>query len=202
MYLNTVGRSVTLLLDVPPDATGQLAANDVNRLHELKTKLDEFLNRDIAQGKAAAASNVRGADAQFAASMAVDGDPNTYWTTDDGTTTGLIEIDLGAEAVIDGFIVQEHIALGQRIGDYDIDVKLGDGAWRRVVDGTSMGYKRIDVLGAPVAADRVRLRIGQSDAAPLISNFEVLGVSSLPEPGSAMLLLGAGGLMLLRRRAV
>ncbi|MGD9634805.1 MAG: alpha-L-fucosidase [Pirellulales bacterium] len=177
MYRQTVGRSINLLLDVPPDTSGKIVQEDVDALMEFKFERDDFLNRElVTPGLATTASSVRGNNsALFGPGKAIDGDANTYWTMNDGQTTGSFEVDLGGVRAIDAFVVQEHIALGQRIGGYAIDAFV-NGAFQTVVTGTSLGYKRIDTLGAPVETTRVRFRVTQANAVPLIQDFQVLGV--------------------------
>ena len=175
MYLNTVGRSVNLLLDVPPNADGQLATSDVNRLLEFNTVREQLLDRNLASTSTTTASAVRANDsAAFGSQNIVDGDFDTYWTMDDASTTGYVDIDLGGPRLINGFIAQEYIALGQRIGGYAIEAQI-NGTYQTLVTGTSLGYQRIHVLDQAVETSRVRLRITQADATPLISEFEILG---------------------------
>lgn len=176
MYKQTVGRSVSLLLDVPPDQRGQLEQEDIDALMAFKSQRDAFLDRElVTPATAITASSTRGGNnALFGPANIVDGDPATYWTMNDGTTAGAFEIDLGGPRKVDAFVIQEHIALGQRIGGYAIDAWVG-GAFQTVVTGTSMGYKRIDSLTTPVETSRVRVRITQANAVPLVSSFQVLG---------------------------
>jgi alpha-L-fucosidase len=176
MYRQTVGRSVNLLLDVPPNQEGLLEQEDLDALMAFKQEREDFLDRELITPETpATASSVRGGNSElFGPANIVDGDPATYWTMNDGVTTGSFELDLGGLRKVDAFIVQEHIALGQRIGGYAIDAWLG-GAFQTVVTGTSMGYKRINTLATPVETSRVRFRVTQANAVPLISNFQVLG---------------------------
>ena len=177
MYLQSVGRSVNLLLDVPPDATGKIVQEDIDALVEFKAERDAFLDRELVTPELAiTASSVRGGNnALFGPANVIDGDAETYWTMNDGQTTGSFEIDLGGVREIEAFVVQEHIALGQRIGGYAIDAFV-NGAFQTVVTGTSLGYKRIDTLGSPVETTRIRFRVTQANAVPLIESFQVLGV--------------------------
>ena len=52
---------------------------------------------------------------------------------------------------------------------------MGSG-WRTLVTGTSLGCKRIDRLATVVDTSRVRLRIMQANAVPLIQSVQILGV--------------------------
>jgi alpha-L-fucosidase len=176
MYLQSVGRSVNLLLDVPPNPEGRIVEEDVNALMAFKRERDELLIRELVTPELTiTASSVRGDNHDlFGPANMIDGDKSTYWTMNDGQTTGSFELDLGGVRDIDAFAVEEHIALGQRIGGYAIDAFV-NGAYQQVVTGTSMGYKRIDVLTTPVQTGRVRFRVTQSSAVPLISSFQVFG---------------------------
>lgn len=184
MYRLSVGRSVNLLLDVPPDQTGKLVQEDIDALMAFKTLRDGFLNRELlAPGLTITASSVRGGNnALFGPANVLDDDSATYWTMNDGQATGSFEVHLGAMRSVDAFIVQEHIALGQRIGGYAIDAWVNN-AYQTVVTGTSLGYKRIDSLATAVETDRIRFRVTQANAVPLISSFQVLGEEVLGAVG-------------------
>ncbi|KAI0383425.1 carbohydrate-binding module family 32 protein [Hypomontagnella monticulosa] len=177
MYLQSVGRSVNLLLDVPPDTTGQIPKGDVDILLQFKSQRDAFLNRSLlTPGLAVNASSVRGGNATlYGPANVLDGNSTTYWAPDEKATTGSLEIDLGGIYKVDAFITKEHIALGQRIGGYAIDA-IVNGAYRTLVTGTSLGYKRIDKLNTAVETSRIRLRITQANATPLVNSFQALGV--------------------------
>jgi alpha-L-fucosidase len=184
MYRQTVGRSVSLLLDVPPDQAGKLVQEDIDALMAFKNLRDEFLNRELlSPGLTVSASSVRGGNnTLFGPANVIDGDAETYWTMNDGQTTGSFEVHLGAMRSVDAFIVQEHIALGQRIGGYTIDAWV-NGAFQAVVTGTSLGYKRIDSLTTAIETNRIRFRVTQANAVPLISSFQVLGEEVLGAVG-------------------
>lgn len=182
MYLVTVGRSATLLLDVPPDRTGRLAPEDLVELAKFK-RLREQAIRDLSSGQVTvSASSVRsGNRVRYAAANLVDGDGTTFWATDDGIHTGDIVLAFNGKKLVDGVVLQEYIALGQRIEGYAIDVRNNFGNWSEVKKGTSMGYKRIHLFGRHYETDAVRFRItnsGRSDlggAPPVLSELQVLG---------------------------
>ena len=72
--------------------------------------------------------------------------------------------------------LREAIRFGQRVERFAVDV-LRDAVWRRVGDGTSIGPCRL-LLGEPVTAQPVRLRIEQSAAPPMLEEFGLFA-----EPG-------------------
>ncbi|KAL2210607.1 alpha-L-fucosidase 1 [Sarocladium strictum] len=178
MYMKSQGRSVNLLLNVGPDDTGRIPEKDSRALLEFQEARNNFLGRELVTSKShVTASAIRGNDhEQFGPANAIDGQADTYWTMDDDQTTGWLEVNLGRHAKIEGFIVQEHIALGQRIGGYAWDVLVED-EWVEVATGVTMGYKRIDRLDSPVSASRARLRITQANAVPLVRRVQILGSS-------------------------
>ncbi len=166
IYYKSVGRNSVLLLNIPPDRRGLLHENDAKRLRELRRVLDETFDDDLARGKSATASDVRGGDPRFAATRVVDGAENTYWTCAESQTTGWVEIDLGRPASFNRSVVQEHIPLGQRVEAYAIDAWV-DGGWKEIARGTTIGHKKLDRFPT-VRSSRVRLRILASRANPLI----------------------------------
>ncbi|KAL1605233.1 hypothetical protein SLS60_004777 [Paraconiothyrium brasiliense] len=176
MYMECVGRSVNLLLDVPPDTTGQIPEEDLQTLLRFKEQRDAFLKRPLLTPDLnASASSVREGDSQqFGPANVLDGRSETYWAMSDNETTGVLEIRLDGTYNIDAVLLQEHIALGQRIGGYTVDAGV-DGAYKTIVNGTSLGYKRIWNLTSSVEANVLRLQILQSNATPLISSVQALG---------------------------
>ncbi|NBC65689.1 MAG: glycoside hydrolase family 29, partial [Bacteroidetes bacterium] len=66
---------------------------------------------------------------------------------------------------------QEYIRLGQRVRSFSVDV-WEEGEWQPAAEATTIGYKRILEID-PVTTDRVRIQIEDSQASPVLSNFEV-----------------------------
>ena len=84
-------------------------------------------------------------------------------------TSGSVEIDLGKPATFNVCRIQEYIALGQRVEAYTIETWDG-AAWKPLVTGTTIGYKKLDRFAA-VTAQKVRLTITTARACPTISSF-------------------------------
>lgn len=169
VYYCSVGRNANLNLNLPPDRGGRLHENDAARLKELRGVLDLAFNVNLAAGKEAFASNTRGRVPGFAPANALDGDPGTYWATDDRVLTASLEVDLGQAQPFNTVMLQEYIALGQRIEAFAVDAFEAD-QWRQIASGTTVGYKRI-VRTETVTASRVRLRIQEAKACPTLSTF-------------------------------
>jgi alpha-L-fucosidase len=169
IYCASVGRGANLILNVPPDKRGLVHENDAKGLKGLGDILRATFKTNLSATGRATASNTRGGAAAFAAPCAIDGDPKTYWATDDEIATGSLEVDLGRRQPFNWIVIQEDIALGQRVEAHAVDVFDG-GEWRQIAEASTIGHKRI--LRVPkTTASRVRLRITKSRACPAISEF-------------------------------
>jgi len=169
LYFRSVGRNSLILLNIPPDQRGLFHENDVASVMEFHRRLESIFATDLAAGKNVTASSTRAHDGIFSAGRVVDGHPESYWATDDGVTTGWVEIDLGSPQKINVICLQEQIRLGQRVARHRVQVLEG-AEWKTVANGTTIGYKRLH--GIPVVtAQRVRLEIEESLACPTILRF-------------------------------
>ncbi|MBC7188123.1 MAG: alpha-L-fucosidase [Calditrichaeota bacterium] len=169
IYYASVGRNAALLLNVPVDRRGLIARVDSLRLVEFRRALQAEFPEDLARRARATASQVRGNHRRFAPQRAIDGDNATYWATDDTITSAWLELDLRKPTVVNRIVLQEYIALGQRVEEFHIEADV-DGSWQRVAEGTTIGYKRI--LRLPdLRARRVRLCISKARACPTIATF-------------------------------
>lgn len=81
----------------------------------------------------------------------------------------MLTLTLDKPMVIDHLVIQEDIAYGERILEYEVQ-SLIDGKWQRVCVGTNVGHKRIETF-APVTTDRLRLVVKKSKAEPRIKCF-------------------------------
>ncbi len=115
IYYASVGRGCNLVLNLPPDRRGQIYKNDAKALIGLRHVLDATFATDLARAAGATASNTRGDDPQFGPAKVVDGDRQTYWSTDDNVTTGDLVLDLGKPITFNVLRVREYLPLGQRV---------------------------------------------------------------------------------------
>lgn len=169
IYFSSVGYNSVLLLNLPPDKRGLIHENDVQRLCEFRKTLDAIFDENFAVGAKATASHLKGNDPAFAADKITDGDPETYWTTEDGTTAATVEIDLGRECTFNVAELAEHIASGQRISEFYLEA-LTSSDWKEFARGTTVGYKRLFRF-EPVTASKVRLRILDARICPTVSGL-------------------------------
>ena len=90
----------------------------MHHLQGMRRILDETFAHNLADGATVTASHAKDG---FPAQNILDGDPDTYWTTDDWQETAVLEYDLGAEKTFNVVMLQEHIAVGQRIERFVVE---------------------------------------------------------------------------------
>ncbi|MEF2246790.1 alpha-L-fucosidase [Paenibacillus sp. IITD108] len=91
-----------------------------------------------------------------------------YETAAEGNVTELV---LDEQNVIDHIVTMEHIAYGERVRAYKLEV-FSDGAWKTVAEGSAIGHKKIDRF-EPIAATKVRLTVTEHEDTPLIRKLAV-----------------------------
>jgi alpha-L-fucosidase len=171
IYLTSVGRGGTLLLNVPPDRRGLIHENDINSLTGFRRLLDEEFKTNLATGAKAKASSYRGKDKQYSPQNLFDNNPETYWTTNDNETSAALEVDLKADKTVKYIVLQEYIKLGQRVKSFSVEALI-DNRWQTVAEGTTIGYKRILKID-PVKTGKIKVVISDSKACPVISAIEI-----------------------------
>ena len=175
LYLLSVGRNGSLLLNIPPDRRGQIHDRDRESLVEFRRLRDMAFSTNLARGASVSASNVRGGDARFAGQKAIDGNSETYWATDDGIHSSSLVLQFPAPQDVNCVVIGEYLALGQRIGGFTVDGFDGT-AWKVLTKGTTVGHKRI--MTFPTATiSAVRVSIASARACPVVSE---VGVYRIP----------------------
>lgn len=170
LYLDSVGRGASLILNVPPDQEGQIDAPDVASLAEFGKMLTATFAQNLADGATCTATNFRDMGAMWMPVQILSKDAKRYWATDDGITEANVELDLHTPKTFDLIRLREPIQLGQRVDRFAVDA-WQDGAWKEIAHATSIGSCRILRLDTPVTASKVRLRVLDSPAPILIYGF-------------------------------
>ena len=196
MYLETVGRNATLILNCPPDQSGSLPDYTVTELARLGQLLHsrlalpvEGLNApatDYAKTATIEVDKTRtaGANRNYEKANLIDGNKDTYWGVNDGEHSATITLTWDTPQTIRYLVMQEPIKLGQRIKEFKIEYSEDGAAWTElcpVMQTTTVGYKRIIPLngktnesyGNGYKAKQLRITIEDSRACPLLSNLNV-----------------------------
>jgi len=171
IYLTSVGRGSTLLLNIPPDRRGRVHKIDSASLMGFRALVDSTFKHNLALNKSVQVSSFRGKDKKYNAANLVDQNPEAYWTTDDDITSATIEIDLGKSQQLNFIELQEYIQLGQRVKGFTVEARVNN-AWQQIAAGTTIGYKRILKVNG-IHTDAVRVSITDSKACPMIAEVGV-----------------------------
>lgn len=164
MYFRSVGHNATLLLNVPPNNEGKVDQAILDRVVEFGQNVQDTFRTNLAKanGTTITASNVRGNDIDFKPGNAVDDDDATYWTTDDGTTSGSLTIKWDSVKRFDVVSIEEAIQNGQHINSYEVEYKENDNAsWQPMERGVTVGSKRL-IRTSPISATQIRITVGTS----------------------------------------
>ncbi|MGM9691663.1 MAG: alpha-L-fucosidase [Alloprevotella sp.] len=186
MYLETVGRNATLILNIPPNKAGVLPDASVNALKGMGDLIKARLGNDLAKNATIEVSETRtaGAARNYEAANLTDGNTDTYWATNDGTTSATITLTWDTPQTIRYVELMEYIAKGQRVKGFKIETSANGTSWTQratSVQTTTVGYKRIIPLNGSTSSSygngyetkALRITISDSRACPLLSKIGV-----------------------------
>lgn len=143
IYYTSVGRNCPLLLDVPPDKTGQLHPDDVSRLAEFGRWVHGAFGKLVTGAVTPVPDSTR-----------------RTW-----------QVTLPRPSTMNVVKVQESLDVGQRVESFAVDA-WRSGAWQTVATGDTIGAGRLLALGRDVTTDRLRVRVLGTRATPAITTLD------------------------------
>ena len=161
-YEKTVGRGGELMLGIAPDRRGLLPEADVKRLEEFGEAIKERYGKSLTANHVASDRETE---------LALDGDPDTFWSAPEGTHHAVLEVNFGKPVTFDHVLTMEWLNSGQHVEKYAIEI-YREGKWVRVGGGSAIGHKKIDVFPRSTAS-RVRLNILSSSGEAHIREFQI-----------------------------
>ena len=127
LYLNTVGRNASLLLNVPPDRTGRFAQEDVSALRGLGERIASITREPVC-------ALSPGALPDGTAEFAFDGEKRVRWC-----------------------VLREETAQGQRVERFELELLRPDGTPGAAERGTVIGARRIVRLSGEAVGARLTI---------------------------------------------
>ncbi|KAG8065725.1 hypothetical protein GUJ93_ZPchr0004g38899 [Zizania palustris] len=173
IYYKSVGRNCLLILNVPPNSSGLISAEDMQVLQEFTEIRQTIFSQNFAANATVTASTVRGGlgNPQFAPSNVLQESIYSYWAPEEGQTSWEMLFDLRQSTSFNVLQLQEPIQMGQRTIKFHVEI-LVDELWQTIVEGTTIGYKRL--LQFPVVEGQfLKLSVDSARADPLISFFGI-----------------------------
>ena len=178
-YFTSVGYNSVMLLNIPPNNQGFVDQQILDRLAEFGEAVSGTFASNKAKDSAISATEVRGNDVAYSPANLLDGDPLTYWTVEDDTTSGSIMIDLGKVTTFDVVSIEESIEFGQRITSFKVEYGNDGQNWTTMKEGTTIGSKRL-VRTAPVKAQYVKITVSTNTDAYTYSGANTEAKGSVP----------------------
>ena len=169
LYFKSVGRGASFLLNLPPDRRGQIHDADHKSLLKFRQFLDGIFTIDMAGKAKVSASNTRGNSPAFSPANVKDGNPQTYWSSDDGVKTPELTLEFNKPIRFNIVSLREYLPLGQRIDRFGLDSWQANG-WKEFASGTSIGNRRL-VRVSPITTSKIRFRIVKAPVCPAISEI-------------------------------
>jgi alpha-L-fucosidase len=171
LYFKSVGRGACLLVNLPPDRRGHIHGKDVASLQGFRQRLDAVFGNDLAKNAQCTASNTRADHPRFAAANLIDGNPETYWSTDDDAKHPELILEFIEPTTFSVIGLSEFLPLGQRITRFAVDVER-DGEWCEWCSKEAVGCRRL-VRGERCTTTRLRVRIVDAPVCPALSALEL-----------------------------
>lgn len=172
LYYQSVGRGATFLLNVPPNSAGLLDEQDIASLKGFGDYRKATFARNLALRAKVAASSTFAKNKGYAAANLVDGRDDTFWAAAGTARNAEVSFDLGRAATFSVIRVREAIRFGQRIDAIAVD-RWDSGSWQPLATATSIGPRRLIRLEKPVTTSRLRLRVAQASASPILTEFAI-----------------------------
>lgn len=170
IYYKSVGRNCLLLLNVPPNSSGLISAEDIQVLQEFRELRRSIFSDNLAINALVNASSTRGGvnDSRFNPQNVLKESIYTYWAPEENQTIWVLQFNLHQLVSFNVLQVQEPIHLGQRVIEFHLEILNEDQQWEKVANGTTVGYQRL--LQFPtVKSQYLRFVVRKSRADPLIS---------------------------------
>jgi len=164
IWFSSVGRNSLLLLNVPPDTRGLIHENDVKALMDLKKIRDDIFTKNLLDNSKISSSS---SSMTNGTAGLLEPGREIYWSAKKGDTEADLEFELDEEINFDCLVLQENIALGQRVEQFSLEIWTGE-RWKEITRSTTIGNKRM-LRFSPQTAKKLRLRLLQARWTPALS---------------------------------
>lgn len=171
LYYTSIGRGSPLNLGLAIAPSGRISEKDAQALLKFGEQVKREFNRNLVENAKVSVSDYRGNHHDFAPENCIDESTETYWATNDSVRSVTLQIDLEKETTFNRLLLQEYIALGQRIDSFSFEIEE-DGRYREVLTGTTIGYKRILRFDV-VTSSKARLTLKTKAPCLTLSNIGI-----------------------------
>ena len=179
LYYTSVGRGSPLNLGLAIAPSGLVREADRRALLKFGEQVKREFANNLLQQIEIKADNERGS--KFDANLIADNNNQTYWATSDGANSATLEFDFGNTIEFNRLLLQEYIALGQRVDSFSFEIG-NDGKFVQIASGTTIGCKRL-LRFDDVNAQKARLKLQTKAPCLTLSNAGIyLAPTLVPDP--------------------
>jgi alpha-L-fucosidase len=168
LYEKSVGHGAGLLLNVPPDTRGRIAAADSASLKAFHARIERAFATNLLQSASLKASSMM--SHAYRPANLVDGNADSFWAAQ-GSGEASVTASFKKPTQINLIRMREAIRLGQRVRRWVLETQAAGGEWSKAAEGSAIGNCRIVRLAQPVTVTGLRLRITESAAPPALSEW-------------------------------
>jgi alpha-L-fucosidase len=166
IYFKSIGRNSNLLLNIPPDKSGNIVSGDVARIKEWRNSLNSIFANNLFSHVSITASNTRYNEDAFNAKNTLDKDRQTFWAADKDSNTAELMITMNSAKPINIIKLEEAVEFGQRISSFSVYVNV-NGVWQRVYNGATIGRTRL-ITFPVITTDKIKIVIEASSESPTL----------------------------------
>ncbi len=173
IYYRSIGRNGNLILNLSPDTRGLIPDDQLEALAKMAQVIKDTFATNLASGGKLTADN---SNDGHEASLALDGNLDTWWEAAPGKTNGTVTLTLPKAITFDVVSLQEAVDhRGQRIESFVIETWIGS-AWVAADklssdELTTVGHRRLIRLKSPVTTRKMRIRITGARLEPTLAEI-------------------------------
>ena len=177
LWLCSVGRNASLLLNLPPNPKGLISDADANSLIDFAKELNSGLKANLAKGAKVTASTKK--SDTYSPENTLDESDESFYAPQDDDLEPEITYEFGKEIEFNAVEFGELIELGHHVTSFEVLARIS-GEWHTLYTNECMGYKSLEKL-LPIKADAVKLKIKSYIATPLIRKFALYRFDDIHE---------------------
>lgn len=178
-YEQSTGRNSQFLLNMPPFTDGKMPQADVEIMRGYREELLRRYGRDLALGKAATVASSSSTAAK-PAPLLTDG--SKISSDENAGNTPIYTVNLGKDTKVDAVILGEDArSAGQQVEHFKVQGRSGEGAWRDLTSGTTIGQQR-NLRFAETTVSEIRVVVDRSRGPVRLTRLEVYHVESEIQP--------------------
>ncbi len=175
IYVASVGRNSNLLLNIPVDKRGLIHPNDSASMMGFadlrKKSIINLLNSKSTKYEVSSSFN-----AQYAISQLSDLNASSAWAPSKSDLKPEIQIHLAEAKLANSLLLQEPIAMGQRIKSFKVELESETGE-KWFLHGKTIGHKRM-ITFPERKVKHIRIILEDYRAQPLVSNLALYRIIS------------------------